>query len=458
MSGSNLTHMSLSLHARLLAAASIVLALFLGATGWALDRAFHEAAERALRERLQAYLYTLLAAAELDKRDHMQLPPDLPEPRFGLPGSGLYAELARADGRDRWQSRSVIGIALPFAARPAIGERLFETISGADGKPLYALSQGVAWPGSRGATLHYVFRVAEHLDGFNRQIAAFRRSLWGWLAGAGLLLLAVQGLILRWGLNPLRRVAADLAHIEAGETDRLHGDYPRELRGLTDNLNALLASTHAHLVRYRDALGNLAHSLKTPLAVLRGALGVRGDENEKRQVMEEQIDRMRELIEFQLARAATAGRGALAAPIPVAPHAAKIVRALERVYAEKQVNAAVDISADAVFRGDEGDLTELLGNLTDNAFKWCRERVMVRARCISDAAGGPRLELCVEDDGPGISPTDAQRLTARGVRGDASVAGQGIGLAVVRETVTLYGGELRFGRSALGGTAVTVTI
>ena len=449
---------SLSLHARLLLAASIVLTLFLGATGWALDRAFHEAAERALRERLQVHLYSLLAAAELDKKDRMQLPPDLPEPRFGLPGSGLYAELARADGTDRWQSRSALGLKLALGSRPAVGERLFQTIGGADGKPLLALSQGVAWPDSRGVSRHYVFSVAEHLDGFNRQIAVFRRNLWGWLAGAGLLLLAAQGLILRWGLKPLRTVASDLARIEAGDTDRLRGDYPKELRGLTDNLNTLLASTHAHLARYRDSLGNLAHSLKTPLAVLRGALGVHGDEAEKRQVMDEQIERMRELIEFQLARAATAGRGALAAPIAVRPHAEKIVRALERVYAEKRVQASSEIAEEAIFRGDEGDLTELLGNLVDNAFKWCRQRVVVRARPISDAAGGSRLELTVEDDGPGIAPEEAERLTKRGARGDTTVAGQGIGLSVVRDTVTLYGGELRFARSALGGTAVTVRL
>jgi two-component system sensor histidine kinase PhoQ len=449
---------NLSLHARLLLAASIVLALFLGATGWALDRAFHEAAERALRERLQAYLYTLLAAAELDKQDRMQLPPDLPEPRLGLPGSGLYAELARTDGGDRWHSRSALGLKLEFSARPAVGERLYETLAGSDGKPLYALSQGIAWPDSRGATRHYVFRVAEHLEGFNRQITAFRQSLWGWLAGAALLLLAVQGLILRWGLKPLRTVATDLARIEAGDTDRLRGDYPKELRGLTDNLNTLLASTHAHLARYRDALGNLAHSLKTPLAVLRGALGVRGDDTEKRKVMEEQIERMRELIEFQLARAAMAGRAALSAPIPVAPHAEKIVRALSRVYADKPVRTTVDVDGDVTFHGDEGDLTELLGNLADNAFKWCREQVAVRARRISDAASGPRLEIIVEDDGPGIAPEEAERLTKRGARGDTSVAGQGIGLAVVRDTVTLYGGELGFARSALGGTAVTVRL
>lgn len=450
--------MKLSLHARLLIAASAVLAAFLGATGWALDRAFHDAAERALRERLQAHLYTLLAAADLDKQDRMALPPDLPEPRLGLPGSGLYAELARADGADRWQSRSTLGQTLRFGTRPKVGERLYETVAGAEGKPLYALSQGIAWPDSRGVTRHYVFRVAEHLETFNRQVAAFRASLWGWLAGAALLLLAVQGLILRWGLKPLRDVATDLARIQAGDTDRLRGQYPKELRILTDNLNALLASTHAHLARYRDALGNLAHSLKTPLAVLRGALGVRADEAERRQVMEEQIERMRELIEYQLGRAATAGRGALSAPIAVRPHAEKIVRALERVYAEKQVRAEVDIPEDALFRGDEGDLTELLGNLADNAFKWCRQRVAVRARPIRDAAGGPRLELVVEDDGPGIAPEEAERLTERGARGDTTVAGQGIGLAVVRDTVTLYGGELGFARSALGGTAVAVRI
>jgi two-component system sensor histidine kinase PhoQ len=446
----------LSLHIRVTLAASLVLALFLGATGLVLDRAFHQAAEQALRERLQAQAYALLAAAELDARDRMQLPADLPEPRLGLAGSGLYAEVARADGGQRWRSRSALGIGLAFGARPAIGAREYEQLSAASGERLLALNMGVAWPDSRGRAQHYVFRIAENLDGLQEQVNAFRRNLWGWLGAAALLLLAVQGAILRWGLKPLRSVARDLAAIDAGRTERLAGDYPKELRGLTDNLNALIASSRAHLARYRDALGNLAHSLKTPLAVLRGALETIAEP--QRREMREQVERMRELVDYQLARAAAAGRSNLSAPVAVAPQAQKIARALARVYADKKVAVALDIAPEAVFHGDEGDLLELLGNLADNAFKWCRGRVAIHARAFPAENDRPRLELVVEDDGPGLAPDTAARLTERGARGDPAKPGQGIGLAVVRETVALYGGELGFARSALGGAAVKVRL
>jgi two-component system sensor histidine kinase PhoQ len=448
---------ALSLKLRLLAAASLVLALFLGATGLVLDRAFHEAADQALRERLQTQIYALLAASELDARDRMQLPVDLPEPRLGTPGSGLYAEVASVDGRERWRSRSAVGIELVFRARPGVGERIFENLGGDGGERLRALHLGIAWPDSQGRARQYVFRVAENLGTFEEQVGAFRRSLWGWLGAAALLLLAVQGAILSWGLRPLRAVAQDLAAIEAGRAQRLAGRYPRELRGLTENLNALIAGSHAHLARYRDALGNLAHSLKTPLAILRGTLDSTAVRDAERGAMLEQVERMRAIVEYQLARAAAAGRSALGAPVAVAPQAEKIARALARVYPDKNVTLTLDIAPGAAFLGDEGDLLELLGNLADNAFKWCRAAVTIRARQLADDRTS-RLELVVEDDGPGFPPGGDTKIGERGVRADSQTPGHGIGLAMVRETVQLYGGELGLGRSALGGAAVTVRL
>lgn len=448
----------LSLHLRLLAAASLALALFLGATGLVLDRAFHEAADQALRERLQTQAYALLAAAELDARDRMQLPADLPEPRLGAPASGLYAEVASAEGRERWRSRSTLGIELGFQTRPGVGERTFENLISGSGEPLLALNLGVAWPDSQGRPRHYVFRVAESLRSFEKQIQAFRRNLWGWLGAAALLLLAVQGAILRWGLKPLRAVALDLAAIEAGRAERLEGRYPRELRGLTENLNALIASNHAHLARYRDALGNLAHSLKTPLAIVRGSLDTTAVRDPERRTMQEQVERMRAIVEYQLARAATAGRSALAAPVAVAPQAEKIARALARVYAQKNVTLTLNVAPAAAFRGDEGDLLELLGNLADNAFKWCRSAVTIHARVLAGDRPGAHLEIVVEDDGSGFPSVDSARLGERGVRADSQTPGHGIGLAMVRETVQLYGGTLELGRGALGGAAVTVRL
>jgi two-component system sensor histidine kinase PhoQ len=310
----------------------------------------------------------------------------------------------------------------------------------------------VSWETRAGAR-RYGYRVAENLATVDTQIRRFRGNLWGWLGGAAALLLVVQTLILRWSLAPLRQVANDLRAIESGLAQRLRGDYPRELRQLTDNLNALLESAESHLGRYRDSLGNLAHSLKTPLAVLRGALEGASDDAGLRRVAHEQLDTMKQLVDYQLQRAAASGRVSLATPVAVRPVVDKVIAALDKVYVEKGIGATVDIDPAIVFHGDTGDLTEMLGNLLDNAYKWGRHRVRVRATRLEGSA--PGLELVVDDDGPGIPEDLRARVLERGGRGDRQVPGHGLGLAMVADTVALYRGTLRIENKPGGGLAVT---
>ena len=444
--------MNLSLHGRIVLAATLILTAFLGITGMVLDKAFRDSAETALKEKLQGQLYALLAAADPDARGRMQLE-DLPDPRLAVPGSGLYAEIVRTDGSHRWRSPSAVGRELDFKARPATGRRAFETLREEDGGELRALSMGVAWRTSGGRQL-YLFRTAESLAGYYAQIHRFRRSLWLWLGGGALLLLLVQGLILRWGLAPLRRVAADLRAIEAGRARRLSGTYPRELRGLTDNLNALVESAENRLRRQRESLADLAHSLKTPLAVLRNTLETPAPDAAARAEIQAQLTRMTQIVDYQLQRAGAAGRSGLATPVDVAAKARQVNNALDKVYRDKGVRCELEIPAGLRFHGDEGDLLELLGNLLDNAYKWCRQRVMVRAQPLEKADGPPGLELCVEDDGPGIPAHLAEQVLRRGTRADPRQPGQGIGLAVVRDLARAYGGEVRLETGALGGARV----
>ncbi len=445
-----------SLRARLLLVSAVVLAGFLGLTGLALDRAFSTSAESALRERLQGHLYALLAAADLNDRQRLELPIELPEPRFNLIGSGLMAEVRDAAGATVWRSRSALGTELPGVAAGAPGERVYTPLGGGTSPARLMLSFATRWESGARPARVYVFHVVERLDELQAQIRQFRRGLFGWLAAATVLLLGVQALILRWGLAPLRRVAQDLSEMEAGRARTLSGHYPAELQPLVDNLNALLANTRAHLQRYRDTLGNLAHSLKTPLAVLRGSVEGRAPVEELRAVAQEQLQNMNEIIEYQLQRAAAAGRTALSAPLPVDPTARKVIAALKKVYAAKSLNVDIMIASDVKFRGDEGDLVEILGNILDNAFKWARTRVRVTARNAPDAPA--RFMLCVEDDGPGIPDDQVRRVRARGARADTATPGHGLGLAVVQEFAELYGGELVISRSPLGGAAVEVRV
>lgn len=446
--------MTLSLNTRLLLASSVVLAAFLGFTGLVLDSAFRASADTALRDRLQGYVYALLAASDLDTRGKLHLPAELPDARFSLIGSGLYAQVVDSTGVSIWQSKSLLGLAIPFTNIPGVGQREFAQLAVDRDLPLLSLAFTISWETNSGSDRRYTYRVAENLVGFNAEVSRFRHSLWGWLAGVAILLLGVQNAVLRWSLAPLRRAAADLRAIETGQAQRLPFDYPRELRQLTDNLNGLLASADNHLKRYRDSLGNLAHSLKTPLAVLRGALDGEANDTALRAIAREHLAGMTQLIEYQLQRAAASGRTPLAAPVAVKPIVEKIVTALSKVYADKNVRVTLDIENSVTFLGDPGDLTEMLGNLLDNAFKWCRGQVRVSAQPMARGALHAALDVVVEDDGPGIPGEMKSRVLERGARADETTPGHGLGLAMVQDTVALYHGELALEASPLGGLAV----
>lgn len=441
-----------SLRQRVLLAALLVLAIFLVLTSLALERAFRDAASSAREERLLGQLYLLMAAAEgLD--DTLTLPEELAEPRFSLADSGLYAAVLDGAGTPVWRSRSALTVAAPWQGVLLPGERRFELRRSAGGEDYFVARYGVSW--AIGPTpVPYTFAVAEDLGPYREELARFRTALAGWLGLMGLLMLAALLAAMRWGLAPLRRVAAEVAEVESGAAAQIRGDYPAELRALTDNLNALLAHERARQKRLDNALGDLAHSLKTPLAVIRGALGDTAVDTETTGVIDAQVTRMEHIIEHQLQRArAGSGPVAMAAVVPIAQVVERINATLAKVYRDKPVDVRVAGDPAITFRGVEGDLMEILGNLLDNAFKWARGRVQVAIR-----RGETGIELLVEDDGPGVSREQARRVLERGARADESAPGHGIGLAIARDICAAYGGGLSIERSALGGARVRVRL
>ncbi len=453
----------MSLNTRIILAASIVLAVFLALTGIALDQAFRESARAAREERLQGQLYMLIAEAEVDEAGRLAMPAQLQEPRLGQPTSGLYASIADGRGKTRWRSPSALNVELPAETTLAAGKSAFSQSTDISGTDYFVYRMGVSW--SEGKRKYaFTFSVAEDLSAFHAQLARYRRSLWGWLGGMAALLLLAQAALLRWGLRPLRDVAQEIRAIEAGEKELLSGTYPAELSALTGNLNGLLLRERGQLRRYRDALGDLAHSLKTPLAVMRGALSEQargtlaeqphGPDSLLAATVAEETEKMQHIVDYQLQRAATAGPASpLAAPLPLRPIAEKIIASLNKVYHAKHISLQLHIEPCLNFRGDRGDLLELLGNLLDNACKWCNSRVELHA---GSEAG--HLILTVEDDGPGIPAEEAANILQRGVRADQSTPGQGIGLAVVASIVQAYEGEIRIGESPLGGASILVRI
>ncbi|MBS0227474.1 MAG: sensor histidine kinase [Proteobacteria bacterium] len=446
-----------SLRSRQLWAASFGLVAFLALAGFALDHAFQNTALSGLRDRLHSYA---LAYASSDfARDGSVIPPwDPPDPRFRRPGSGLYAQIVLESGH--WESDSAQGPRLPQGGMLAAGVREFDgplpmtRINGEQGL-VYRYGYGLALSRDDGSReIPYTVYVLEDASTLARQVATFRAALWGYLGGAGLVLLLLQNLILRWSLRPLRDVIDELKRVQAGVEPGMSDAHPRELEPLTESINAFIQSERENLDRQRNTMADLAHSLKTPLAVLRTRLDADGDEASLREEVDAQVRRMNDLVSYQLSRAARSGHALYAAPIEIEPYAEQIVVGLEKIYAPRGVLCEFEIAATARFHGEVGDLQELLGNLLENAFKWANKRVLLTVSEVAAVAGRRAgVRIVVEDDGPGIAEDKIARVLQRGVRGDERVQGHGIGLSIVQDIIRAYRGELRVSRSVERGGA-----
>lgn len=451
-----------SIQNRLLAGFSALLVLFLGLTGVVLDRAFRESVEAGAAEQLQLQIYVVLAAVDEEDGEFFLLE-DLREPRFGQLNSGLYGFISSSSAGVLWRSASALDLRLAEDALTRldvpVGESVFTTTRSEEGEALFLASYGILW---EDGVSEYNFSVLETAVPYYSEIAEFRTSLWSWLGGVALLLLALQVVFLRWGLLPLHRMARDLKLIEAGESESLQGNYPRELKGVTDNLNLLIKSERKQQARYRTTLGDLAHSLKTPLAVITGVTGKLARDKfsglptetvSQIETVEEQLERMNQIISYQLQRAVQVnGSSALARRVRVKTVVERILRALDKVYAAKQMRHVEEIDETAVFYGDERDLMEVLGNVLDNAYKYGHSELRVVVEVIQ--AGREQLSIVVEDDGPGVSPDNRQFVLQRGARADTLAQGQGIGLAVVTDIVTSYSGLIDVDKSGLGGARI----
>jgi two-component system sensor histidine kinase PhoQ len=431
---------TLSITRRLLVSNLLALAAFLGLAGATLDRAFRSSVETAAREELQAHVYTLLTAATTDEQGRMRLPEQLAAPAFNAPDSGLYAEVRGERDQYLWRSRSLIGRATALLQPVEPGETRFRR-----SHDLLLIDQGILWEDDSGRPIDYALTVARDLGPLDAQQAAFRATLWQWLGGVTVVLLLVLFALVRWGLRPLRDMSEAVERLEAGDSVQIEGPVPRELQGLSHNLNALIALSTERQARVRHSLADLAHSMKTPLAVLR-ASAEQGDPGRIAETIAEQTQRIDQIVSYQRQRAAVAGTTGMTRPIELFPIVQRLGASLAKVHHARAVRFDIDFPQDTRVRADQSDLFELFGNLLENAFRHAANRVLVRA-----VRHGDRLIVEVDDDGAGIDPNDAPRLLRRGERADQQHAGDGIGLAVVREITRQYGSELEISRAEIGG-------
>lgn len=453
-----------SLRWRLLAATVLTLALALFFTGLSLQRLFEDHVTRQFVHDLGLQLDQVTARLEFGADGTPQLDArGLSDPRWEKPYSDLYWQIDRIDGSGYrpgvLRSRSLWDYTLALQPdRLPSGALHRHGVSGPNGKPLLALERTVRAGVDRRVQWRLI--VASDMSPVHAAVQRFSGLLKLSLGVLFALLLAASLAQVQIGLAPLRTLHKGLARVQRGEANRLAGRFPQEVQPLVDDFNSVLNRNAEVVARARTQAGNLAHAVKTPLAVLQqagdSALG-HPDTQALGTLIVEQVELARRQVNWHMARSrAAAAAGLPGHAVAVGPVLAGLARALGVVHAERGIQIILPAAGcSSAFAGEAQDLQELLGNLLDNACKWARSRVEVHCTTLQ---AGSRLCLTLDDDGPGIAPARRSAVLHRGVRLDESVPGSGLGLNIAAELAALYRGELVLEDAPLGGLRVRVEL
>lgn len=417
---------------------------------------YRQASENGFRSLLSAHLFNLIGSVSATPDGVLNGSPNLGDLRFSFPRSGWYWSVEPVSGELTGTLRS-LSMAEDLPA-PSAEEIPFDAefqrnyfMEGLAGEEIEVFEAEFTLDADDRAAR---FRVMGNRSELEEEIARFEGSLYTYLVIFGAGMIAINAAAILIGLRPLRRVREALANIRTGAARRLDGEFPSEIAPLASETNALIENNRRIVERSRTQVGNLAHSLKTPLAVLVNegrALG--GDRG---RLVAEQAELMRHQVDHYLQRARIAAqRDSVTFRTPVGP----VLERMTRVMAK--IGPGIDIGLepvpqDAVFGGEREDLEEIAGNLLENAMKWAASRVRVSVEVERGEPG--ILAMIIEDDGPGIPEDRARDALKRGGRLDETKPGTGLGLAIVSELVSEYGGALTLDRSPLGGLKATVRL
>jgi two-component system sensor histidine kinase PhoQ len=444
-----------SLKVRLILSLLAMVIIILPSVAFIIMSSFEKHMLRGVENELTAYSYAILAVAEVED-EHLLMPELLMENQFNISNSGLYAYIAKQNinqgssqpdielsASTLWRSESLLTINLPLSlpkknTELVTGKNAFSSFL-LNGEAHFIYSYAVSFSDAE-KNFPLIVHIIRDKQTFSMFISNFKQQLWFGLAILMAIILLLQLIWLMWTLKPLSTLAQEVKAIEQGKVQRLTSLYPKELSPLTSQLNQLLDTEQKQRQRYRNALSDLAHSLKTPLAVLQAQSDISATN-------QEQINRINTTIEHQLKRAQSAGHASWLLGIEVQPIVDKLLNTLDKIYRQTNVKVAVRLSSNVIFKGDEADLLELLGNLLDNAYKAAKNEIS-----LSITANDGGLIISVEDDGIGVKEQQAQQILERGIRADTYQAGHGVGLAIVRDLVDSYHGELQIKHSEnLGG-------
>lgn len=438
-----------SLTRRMIVVAGLWITVLLLVGGFALDRVLTTSIVRNFDAQLEYVLNSMLAASEIGPDGEVRFNRPPADQRFIEPYSGVYFQVS-GEGADTFPSRSLWDRRLRVeSGHNDVKLHTYDSGEFAD-EPLRIVERDVLLPGS---DVRWRFQVAQTREIIDQQIRELRTTLiWSFaVLGLGLTILAALQTV--YGLWPLRRVRSEVIAIRSGAKTRIPDEFPDEIRPLTDEINQLLAHNEAQAEEARRHAGNLAHALKTPLTVITNAATAHADDLVDTVCREASV--MRRQVDHHLARARAIGRRASAqARATVWDSLEAVQRAVERMYEEVTVDIAGDKSA--MVRVERQDLDEMLGNLVENAAKYGHGRVFVTVERRSDG----KVDMIVEDDGPGIPEEQRNELFTRGKRLDTTgKPGTGLGLAIVRDVAEIYGGTVELEESEdLGGLLARLTL
>jgi signal transduction histidine kinase len=433
-----------SIAARLfwLSAGWLVVALV--ATAFLLTELYSHALDTSLTQTLDFYAETLISHV-IDTGDASSDEIYVPDPRFARSASGWYWSITDANGQIINLSPSLTGSMLPTIPTPFDVDK-YRTAAMSDefGIHIRMVEREVSIAGKT-----YDITVTGSLDEILGLVDAFRGQTFQVLGAVGAMLALLSFVVARIALLPIGRLGRAIEKVRDGETSTVTGSYPREIAPLAEEVNELLRSNAQIIERARNQVGNLAHGLKTPIAVLRNE--ATGNNTRLGEVVRSETEKMAGLVSGYLDKARIAARTAV---IGRRADPTIVMLRLARVMGKLNPNCTVTFNRpDASlpwFRGEEADLEEMAGNLLDNACKWSRSEVAI-SMFAERREGATLLLIRIEDDGPGLTEAEAGKVLQRGVRLDEKTPGSGLGLDIVKELVDVYGGTLQLKRSRLGG-------
>lgn len=420
------------------------LIIALAFTAFLLSNLYLRALDDSLKETLEFHLETLVGVSSEITRE-ISVPAGLADPRFSRPASGWYWELRDDAGQVLRSSRSLIGTELPEMSTGFDADSMrTQVMQDGFGTQIRQIERQISLEGQELRIL-----VAGNLDEISALVDNFRGQAIIVLSAVGAMLAIMSAIVGRFALRPLGRLRHALEGVREGESDAVKGSYPSEIAPLAEEINELLSSNTRIIERAKSQVGNLAHGLKTPLAVLRNEAAT--DKSKLAGAVMEQSEKMNGLVSLYLDRARLSARTALVGrKANTAEILARLVRVMSKLNQQKSVIVQEYANDPPWFRGEPNDLEEMVGNLLDNACKWSRSEVRISLAAVTKDQGR-MVRILIEDDGPGLSGADAEQVLKRGVRLDEKAPGSGLGLDIVTELSEVYGGQLNLTRSDLGG-------